>query len=819
MDNFGMLLSQMLQFLRERRDERMQDAVSYVSSQVKASTSAINKWREGSLKPNFTAIETLLRIGLTEANMDQQWAEAFLRESNHPQAPALLERYRLPTQTVHELPRKLYINYVGRDDRKREILGLLRAVSARDIIPLVGFEGAGKSALALDIAWECIENPTISPEDRFDHIVWTSAEKTRLLPDGTEDTFDRATSAADIYTAIARALGNFDLNFTPPSPEKNRELLRLLRQKQRVLLILDDIDKMAETEIRQITVFLQNLPLTTKAIVTSQWNHGWQNPIVLQPLTNRYMLDLIRDESAERHVSLTPEQQQRIADLAEGIPLVAWLAIGKLAMGFGFRTVEEELENGHDELLRFLFEDRFKILHERQRDAFHVLLALSFFDYSSGASLGALASICSLAKEDLPPLLEWLDSQHLAEYRIAKHEQPRLHRMAQKYVRIFEDASTPLSGQDVTSAVKVEETTVPEWILRERQWLYQARLRWIHWYLSYMEKFNGDIPRNWHAHYVNIDKEWANLVKVFSWCMDSPGCEQYIVDFWVEAHDGLLRYSDICGHWQEREKILSWLRRTDQYRRNAQAPSLLTDFERAKVLSSLAMTALLRFRRREASSVRVWLDEAFQLVGEPHEARDFDLRCRLWEERAFLASRLHDAPHKEVVDILKEARKEWWGLSDITRERREAEYFYRLGTIHFIYGEYDEAEMAFNDALTMYKNRQRTELACYCWLAEIALKRGQIEAVRDYLDRGYEAAKENGELRRIATYQRLYAWYNWKTGNVQLARKEAQEAYMLFRNLGMIEEKNLTWALIEEIDPSAIRDIGDPIDAKDDVAL
>ncbi len=136
----------------------------------------------------------------------------------------------------------------------------------------------------------------------------------------------------DVYTAIARVLEREDI--TRAQPEEQNALVEKALKRQRILLIMDNLESVKDDRIK---AFLRNLPPPTKAIITSR--EAWTSPMS-EPLTGlpwEKAEELIEEECRVREVPLTPHQRKRIFELTSGLPLPIKLGIARMAGRESFR--------------------------------------------------------------------------------------------------------------------------------------------------------------------------------------------------------------------------------------------------------------------------------------------------------------------------------------------------------------------------------------------------------------------------------------------------------------------------------------------------
>jgi hypothetical protein len=313
-------------------------------------------------------------------------------------APAPVALLASP-RPYHNLPHPTYTQFVGRDD---ELTWLRQRLSPADRawqIAITGIGGVGKSALALAIAHEYRQRYSeLSPEDRFEAIVWVSAKEEVLTAFGREpaDVPERVLhTLEDVYTAIARVLEREDI--TRAHPNEQYALVEKALKRQRTLLIMDNLESVNDDRIK---AFLRNLPPPTKAIITSREGLDVADVKPLAGLPWEKAERLIEEECRVREATLAPQQRKRIFELTIGLPLPIKLAIARTTGGGSFATVERWLGDATGELPEYCVKGQIDLVRKRDPNAGTVLLACALFDREAGASQGALGEIADLSLVD-----------------------------------------------------------------------------------------------------------------------------------------------------------------------------------------------------------------------------------------------------------------------------------------------------------------------------------------------------------------------------------------------------------------------------------
>lgn len=155
--------------------------------------------------------------------------------------------------------------------RREQIEELKKAIKGPyPVITVLGVGGAGKSALALNVAYDILN----SPNCEFDAIIWTTAKTTRLTGADVEAISGAISSSIGIAEAALRELGEL------PGDDPFIHLQELLSHFK-ILLFIDNLETILDDRVRE---FVRNIPVGSKIVFTSRIGLGAYDFVV--PIKN-----------------------------------------------------------------------------------------------------------------------------------------------------------------------------------------------------------------------------------------------------------------------------------------------------------------------------------------------------------------------------------------------------------------------------------------------------------------------------------------------------------------------------------------------------
>lgn len=296
------------------------------------------------------------------------------------------------SEIPHNLPNPDYIQFVGREEEAARLHELLSWKSRAWVIVIDGIGGIGKSALALELGHYYLRDyHRISPENRFEAIIWTSAKQTVLTAEGIKTRHQVLRTLDDIYMAIAAALQREDI--TRARPEEQAEVVRNALTRQRTLLIVDNLETVDDEAVLN---FLRELPAPTKAIVTTRHRLDVAYPVRLVGMPWEDAQKLITQEGEKKGVSLNQDETHHLYKRTGGVPLALVWSVAQMGLGYGIEAVLTRLGQPSNDIARFCFEGAVERI--RGKSAHKLLLALALF--AAAASREALGYVTDLPELD-----------------------------------------------------------------------------------------------------------------------------------------------------------------------------------------------------------------------------------------------------------------------------------------------------------------------------------------------------------------------------------------------------------------------------------
>lgn len=451
-------------------------------------------------------IDALTEYCRTQVLFDELLAE--IRIAN----PRQYERYRsllygggpLPGRQIpHNLPPRG--EFVGREKEKARTHAAL--CSRWPLISIEGIGGIGKTALALEVAYECLHASQIDDPPKgivtFDSFVWATAR-------------DRELTLNALLDAIALTL-DYPGIVQRPLEQKCIGVEKLLQDKP-CLLIVDNFETIGD---EAIPGFLHYLPEPSKALITTRelkLSHAWTIP--LKGLEQAEALALIRGEGRRLGLTSIEEASERtllyLHEATGGAPLALKWAIGQIKQrGQSLDAVLRALHEARGSVFEQVFARSWSLL---SADARQVIMVMPLF--ASSASQEAIEATSNVSHFALDNALGQLVEMSLVDVT------DELALARQRY------NIHPLTRAFANDKIQMEPET----------WK-GAQRRLADYLLAFTEK-HGHF---WHYEgFSHLEVEWPNIMKAIQWCWEHQAAKMAI-----RMASNIRNFLVTCGYWND----------------------------------------------------------------------------------------------------------------------------------------------------------------------------------------------------------------------------------------------------------------------------
>jgi len=659
----------------------------------------------------------------------------------------------------HNLPRRDYDHFIGRQKELAELRRLLGPRNRAFVISIEGIGGIGKSALALECAYSLADQYSQLPEEeRFDAIVWISAKRTYLTADGIRERRQVFRTLADVFTAIARVL-DYPAITRARADEQHAVVEQVLRE-QRTLLILDNLETVDDENLLD---FLHELPEPTKALVTTRYRITMARPIRLTGVEQADALLMIAEESSRRNVALSPAEQEKLWQHTGGVPLAIVWSIGLMDMGGSAESVLHRLSSSESDIARFCFEE--SMAQIRGKQAHKLILALSLF--VSSASRETLGKIAGLEANPYSRDMGLADLVRLS----------LVNQVADRFSLL------PLTRNFVLAEAAIDA----DWTAAARERLFD--------HLFAMVNAGSQAKLNWEATDL-LERQLPDALAVF----DQRSAELRYLTLDANERQIVPEQAALARRLLQFNRALVWVCRIRGYWGDCER-LCHTGILIGQSLDDLVNTGYryhdlckLNYLRGDLASARAWAEKSracFERAGAPRSICDVDRQLGL------IALRGGDLDRAAV--LLEQSKEEYarvGGLGSL------ASYLGSLGELAVARGDLEAAETYFGEAIEQLRQRNNIHnlAADLLNLSGVRLARGDTESAATHLSESQRLAEECGRADVIARGRHALALLELARGNRAPAETACRQALDLFRRLGMKREQAQAEALLARIE-------------------
>lgn len=700
--------------------------------QIGVAPTTIQRYKAGHIPPEQAAIPILVEAAVKRGFVSRSWLEVFLRVAGYPAPEPLFDRffpgspvYQQPTPSKHNMPAPTYALFIKRPQAFDEVREALRQRSAAVILISIG--GMGKTSLVREIAAYCLDLTTAKPT--FDHVVWVSD---RDRP-GT-------TTMSIVLDEIARTL-DYPSHTQLQHDDKRREIERLLRRGQGVLVVVDSVETITDAVLIQ---WLLHLPEPSKALLTSReyrrdfQQGGWR--VDLSGMSEAEARELVRLRLKTLKFEQLEGGAPQITDLVNvtgGNPKAIEMALGCVKRGTQpFAEVIEDLKHARGALFEDLFVRCWGLLDSTAKQL--LLTAPLFLQSISSKALEFAAGVRPYAFKQA---IDCLVDLALLDVQPNLTTTPRytLHPL----VRVFAQAKQ-------RELAEFDEQA--------------ARVRWVRWYIALAEK---------------VGYCWEDLSKLEA--LDPEQETIYAVIEWTLAHEyydealaiskGVSFYYYARGFWDK------------------QPPANLVRAQAARALGSVLEEIEALGYHIQVLSKQGNITEAGRLLPRLHElTQQTDLSGDIY----FCAN------HAEGLYWLARGRLDlaqaaWRKSMERQSDASDSTYVATrqwLATCLYQQGEFAEARELFQTTLEYARERGYTQgvIDIQTKLAAIYLDQQDGERSELALAESNALAHRYRDRACIARIKRLYARLHAARGELAEAEMMLNEAIDIFERLGMRHE-------------------------------
>ena len=403
--------------------------------------------------------------------------EAIARYSKQIESITATSREVEKSNVMASLPRRPY--FVGREEEIRTILQSLQPNSRTFIIGIEGIGGVGKSTLATEVSYRCIEN------DLFESVIWISAKESILTLHGIEPVIPEAKTLADILITIGTTLGNPTIGNLSIQDQIKRAYNLLARQT--TLLVLDNFESLSKNEQRDILDFLRRSPITLKVAITSRERVSEGQIIRLQGLSFEESNALLEWDAQQKNIHLTKDQNKYLVELTGGLPLALLWVQGQIAvLGYSVTQVLDKLSLDTDiPILQYCFNHSWNLLRHNNEKKILFALALQ----PEAVSRTALKEITGVDDADS------FDNaiSDLLHLSLIDHE----------------------SDKDYFSILPLTRRFIRTQFASDRKFIKQAELKIAQYYVKLLGQKSGF--KEWRG-YEDLLLDRNNILSVAQWC-------------------------------------------------------------------------------------------------------------------------------------------------------------------------------------------------------------------------------------------------------------------------------------------------------------
>jgi len=658
------------------------------------------------------------------------------------------------------LPRRPY--FVGREQEIKTILQSLQPNSRTFIIGIEGIGGVGKSTLAIEVSYRCIEN------DLFESVIWISAKESILTLHGIEPVIPEAKTLSDILITIGTNLGNPTIGNLSIQDQIKRAYNLLSRRT--TLLVLDNFESLSKNEQRDILDFLRRSPITLKVVITSRERVSEGQIIRLQGLSFEESHALLDWDAQQKNIHLTKDQSKYLVDLTGGLPLALLWVQGQIAvLGYSVTQVLDKLSLDTEiPILQYCFNHSWNLLRHSNEKKILFILALQ----PEAVSRAALKEISGIEDGDS------FDNaiSDLLQLSLIEHE----------------------SDRDYFSILPLTRRFIRTQFADDRKFIKQAELKTAQYYVKLLSQKSGF--KEWRG-YDELLLDRNNILGVAQWCYKSIQKKQTRPDSLSKQTRSIaeilvqigIQFGSVL--WQR----AYWYDRMTLAHAALSAAKLLSDW---KSVSTFARNiSWIYFYQGDYLRALHWSEESLSATTK---TEDELLIAAAKRSLGTVELRLghFDRSEKLLKDVLRTTEE---FTSDDYGIYSKGFAQYGLGDLEYERGNISAAREWYQKALDTWQDPVRKDPVRHIsyalnGLGFVALKEKRYEDAKRLFKEGIQSAEEFGRVDELAKGQLGLASVHLETAaDLKTALMLVNESTESFQQQGMQYEIQKSRALHDEI--------------------
>ena len=686
--------------------------------------------------------------------------EAIARYSKQIETLTSSGRDRERAEAFANLPRRPY--FVGREEELKTVLQSLQPNSRTFIVGIEAIGGMGKSTLAIEIGYRCIEN------DLFESVIWISAKESQLTLHGIEPVIAEAKTLSDILITLGANLGNPTIGNLSMNDQIKRAYQLL--SKRTTLLILDNFESLSRNEQRDILDFLRRSPITLKVVITSRERVSEGQIIRLQGLSFEESSALLEWDAQQKNIHLTKDQNKYLVDLTGGLPLALLWVQGQIAvLGYSATQVLDKLSLDTDiPILEYCFNHSWNLLRYGGEKKLLFILAL----LPDSVSREALAEISGIDDSDSFEVAV----SDLLQLTLIDHEH----------------------GRDYFSILPLTRRFIRTQFASDRKFIKQAELKLAQYYAKLLSQKSSF--EEWRR-YDELLLDRNNILSVAQWCYKSIQKKQFgsgpLTKQAKNIAEILVQIASQFGSvlWQR----AYWYDRLTLAHAASSAAKLLLDW---KSVSNFARNiSWIYFYQGDYLRALHWAEEALSATTKTEDELLIAAAKRLL---GTVELRMGNFERSEILleDVLKTSEKY---ASDDYGIYSKGFAQYGLGDLEYERGNIEKAGSWYQQALNTWQDPLRKDPVRHIsyalnGLGFVALKGKNYADAKRFFSEGIQSARSFGRVDELARGQFGLASVHFETSDdLKTALTLVNESIESFQQQGMQYEIQKGQALQEKI--------------------